>query len=70
VIPERLEQIQAKDFDVDRMRKSYVRNAVQNARAATGAEYAPTAADIEFLAADTNSGTAKIEAILAVLKEA
>jgi hypothetical protein len=66
VIPERLDQIQAKDFDVDRMRKSYVRNAVKNAPA----DYTPTAADIEFLAADTNSSAAKVEAILAELKEA
>jgi cystathionine beta-synthase len=70
VIPERLEQIQAKDFDVDRMRKSYVRNAVQNARTAAGADYAPTAADIEFLAADTNSSPAKVEALLAELRDA
>jgi len=66
VIPERIEQIHAKDFDVDRMRKSLVRNAVKNA----GADYTLTAADIEFLAADTNSSTAKVEGILAELKEA
>jgi len=66
VIPERIEQIHAKDFDVDRMRKSLVRNAVKNA----GADYTLTAADIEFLAADTNSSTAKVEGILAELKAA
>jgi hypothetical protein len=66
VIPERPEQIQAKDFDVARMRTSYVRNALKNAPEG----YAPTADDITFLAADTNSDAATIEAILASLKEA
>ena len=66
VIPERPEQIQAQDFDVARMRKSYVRNALKNAPEG----YAPTAADIAFLAADTNSDAAAVEAILAALKEA
>ena len=62
----RPEQIQAQDFDVARMRKSYVRNALKNAPEG----YAPTAADIAFLAADTNSDAAAVEAILAALKEA
>jgi cysteine synthase len=66
VIPERPEQIQAKDFDVARMRTSYVRNALKQAPEG----YAPTAADIAFLAADTNSDAAAVEAILAALKEA
>jgi hypothetical protein len=66
VIPERPEQIQAKDFDVARMRKSYVRNALKKAPEG----YAPTADDIAFLAADTNSDAAAVEAILAELKEA
>jgi hypothetical protein len=66
VIPERLEQIQARDFDVARMRTSYVRNALKNAPEG----YAPTADDIAFLAADTNSDATTIEAILASLKEA
>jgi hypothetical protein len=66
VIPERLEQIQARDFDVARMRTSYVRNALKNAPEG----YAPTADDIAFLAADTNSDAATVEAILASLKEA
>jgi len=66
VIPERPEQIRAKDFDVARMRKSYVRNALKQAPQG----YTPTAADIAFLAADTNSDAAAVEAILAALKEA
>jgi len=66
VIPERPEQIRAKDFDMAKMRRSYVRNALQHA----GAGYVPTAGDIEFLAADTNSDAASVEAIVAALKEA
>jgi 2-amino-4-ketopentanoate thiolase beta subunit len=66
VIPERPEQIRAKDFDIAKMRRSYVRNALKHA----GEDYVPTAEDIEFLAADTNSDAASVEAILAALKEA
>ncbi len=66
VIPERLEQVRAKDFDLDRMRKSYVRNALANA----GASYQPTPADVEFLAADTNGDVATVERMLEELKEA
>jgi cysteine synthase len=65
VIPEGLEQIRAKDFDLARMRQSYVRNAVKNAPAG----YAPTADDVEFLAADTRSDAATVERTLAALKE-
>jgi len=65
VIPERPEQIQAKDFDVARMRTSYVRNALKQAPEG----YVPTADDIAFLAADTNSDAAAVEAILAGLRE-
>ncbi len=63
VVPERLEQIQAVDFDVAHMRSSYVRNAVQ----AAPEGYTPTAADIAFLAADSGSSAADVEAMLADL---
>jgi hypothetical protein len=66
VIPEAPEQIHANDFDVARMRKSYVRNALKNAPEG----YAPTADDVAFLATDTNSDAAAVEALLAELKEA
>ena len=66
VIPERPEQIQAKDFDLARMRKSYVRNALK----AAPEGYAPTADDLAFLAADTNSDVAAVEGIVAELAEA
>ena len=65
VIPERPEQIQAKDFDLARMRKSYVRNALK----AAPAGYQPTGDDLEFLAADTNSDVAAVEGIVRELAE-
>lgn len=66
VIPERPEQIRAKDFDLGRMRRSYIRNAL--AHAPEG--YAPTAVDVEFLAKDTNTDTETVERVIAELKEA
>jgi cysteine synthase len=65
VIPERPEQIRAKDFDLSKMRRSYVRNALQHA----GETYTPTTEDIAFLAADTNSTPEAVERIVAGLKE-
>jgi cysteine synthase len=65
VIPERPEQIRAKDFDIAKMRRSYVRNALQHA----GEGYVPTPEDIEFLSADTNSDTAFVEQTIAALRE-
>ena len=56
--PRRIEQIRAKDFDVARMRKSYIRNALKNAPEG----YVPTSDDIEFLAADTKSDPQTVEA--------
>lgn len=66
VIPERPEQLQAVDFDLDRMRRSYIRNAV----AAAPAGYEPTAADIAFLAADTNCTVDKAAGFAAEAREA
>jgi len=65
VIPEAIEQIRAKDFDVARMRKSYIRNALKNAPDG----YLPTPEDIEFLAADTKSDPDTVTATLAELGE-
>jgi hypothetical protein len=63
VIPETPEQIRAKDFDLARMRRSYVRNALAHAPAG----YVPTPEDIEFLAEDTNTTPAAIEEIIGEL---
>ena len=65
IIPERPEQIRARDFDLAKMHRSYVRNAL--AHAPEG--YAPTPEDIVFLAEDTNTTPATIEEIIAGLKE-
>jgi cysteine synthase len=64
VIPERPEQIRAKDSDLGKMRRSYVRNAL--AHAPEG--YAPTPEDIVFLAEDTNSTPAIVEEIIEGLR--
>ncbi len=66
VIPERPEQIRANDADLAHMRRSYVRNALK----AAGEGYVPTAEDIEFLAADTNSDAETVEATIAALRSA
>jgi hypothetical protein len=60
VIPERVEQIRAVDIDLGRLRRSYVRNALK----AAPAGYAPTDDDIAFLAADTNTDAAAVEALV------
>jgi cysteine synthase len=66
VIPERPEQIRATDFDLAHMRRSYVRNALK----AAGESYTPTDDDIAFLAEDTNSDAATVEATIAELRKA
>jgi hypothetical protein len=63
VIPDRPEQIRAVDFDMARMRASYVRHALEHAPEG----YEPTVDDIAFLAADTNSDPATVESIIAAL---
>ena len=63
VIPERPEQVRAHDFDLARLRASYVRNAL--AHAPEG--YVPTDGDIVFLAEDTNSTPSTVEEIVASL---
>lgn len=60
VIPERPEQILARDGDLVKMRHSYVRNAL--AHAPDG--YTVTPGDIVFLAEDTNSTPAAVEEML------
>ena len=65
VIPQRPEQIRAKDFDIAHMRRSYVRNALK----AAGAGYVPTPEDIVFLAADSNTDEATVEATIASLRK-
>ncbi len=66
VIPESPEQIGATDFDIAKMRRSYIRNALSHAPQS----YTPTAEDIEFLAEDTNSDAAFVEEAIAGLRAA
>jgi threonine synthase len=66
VIPERPEQLRAKDFDLAKMRRSYVRNALQHAPVG----YVPTAEDVEFLGQDTNSTPVAVEKVIAELAAA
>lgn len=61
VIPERPEQIHARDFDLTRLRTSYIRNAISHA----GDGYVPTAEDVEFLAQDTNTTAEAVESAVA-----
>jgi hypothetical protein len=64
VIPERPEQIRAKDLDLVRMRRSYIRNALRHAPEG----YEPTPGDIVFLAEDTNTTPAAVEEAIAELR--
>lgn len=50
VIPERAEQIQAENVNLDKIRQSYVKNVVEAAKG-----YRPTEADIRFMAEDSKS---------------
>ncbi|HET6495758.1 MAG TPA: 2-amino-4-oxopentanoate thiolase subunit OrtB [Thermoleophilia bacterium] len=66
VIPERAEQIRAKDIDLGRLRRSYVRHALESVPVG----YVPTDDDIAFLAADTKTDAATVAVIIAELEEA
>jgi hypothetical protein len=50
-------------MDLGKLRRSYVRNALQHA----GEGYRPTADDVAFLAEDTNSTPEAVEEIVASL---
>jgi len=63
VIPEAPEQIRARDFDLGKLRRSYVRNALSHAPEG----YVPTPEDIAFLAEDTNNTPEAVEEIVAGL---
>jgi cysteine synthase len=60
VIPERVEQIRAVEIDLGRLRRSYVGHALQSVPAG----YRPTDDDIAFLAADTKTDAAAVEALV------
>jgi cysteine synthase len=60
VIPEAPEQIRVVDFDLDRMRRSYIRNAVEN----SGVKVAG-AREIRFLTEETRAGETFVTRVLA-----
>lgn len=62
VIPERLEQVAGKPLDLSRLRFSYIKHAATVYPIANW-----TDADIEFLAADTNSDTDQVRTLAAEL---
>jgi hypothetical protein len=64
VVPEWPEQIRAKEADLGKLHRSYVRNAL--AHAPEG--YRPTPEDIVFLAEDSNTSPAAVEEIIAALR--
>src|SRR6056297_3906831 len=59
ILPEHPSLLKAKDLDLDKLRKSYVKNCIKN----TGIEN-PSKEDIEFLAVDTKTNTEFIEKVL------
>src|SRR6056297_3723008 len=59
ILPEHPRMIKARDLDLDKLRKSYVKNCIKN----TGIKN-PSKDDIEFLAVDTKTSTEFIEKVL------
>jgi cysteine synthase len=55
VIPEKLDQIEVEDFDMEKIRSSYIENAAKKAK-----DYSPTEEDIKFLAEDSKSSIAYV----------
>ncbi|WIY82696.1 2-amino-4-oxopentanoate thiolase subunit OrtB [Propionimicrobium sp. PCR01-08-3] len=62
VIPERLNQVAGKPLDLERLRRSYIKQA---AKAHPVGEWTPT--DVEFLAADINASVDKVREFAAEL---
>jgi cysteine synthase len=60
VIPEHPSQIKAVEVDLDRIRRSYLRNAV----ASIAADARLTEADLEFLAVETRTSRGRVEEII------
>ena len=50
VIPESVDQVEVEDFDIEKIRYSYIENAMK-----TGKGYSPSEEDIQFLAEDSKS---------------
>ncbi len=59
VIPERLEQVHVEDFDMSKIRRSYLEKAMKFA-----GEYKPTEEDIHFLAEDSRSSVGFVSEVV------
>ena len=55
IIPERVDQISVEDFSMDKIRQSYIKNAIKAAE-----DHEPTEADERFLAEDSKSATDQV----------
>ncbi|MDI6691992.1 MAG: 2-amino-4-oxopentanoate thiolase subunit OrtB [Anaerosomatales bacterium] len=64
VIPERPEQIAVREIDLDRLRRSYVRNALEHAPEG----YEPTPEDVSFLAEDSHTTPGAVERVIEELR--
>ncbi len=64
VIPERPEQIAVREIDLDRLRRSYVRNALEHAPEG----YEPTPEDVAFLAEDSHTTPTAVERVIEELR--
>jgi len=62
VIPERADQIEVEDFDMEKIRSSYIENAVKKAK-----DYSPTEEDIQFLSEDSKSSIAYVRETIRAL---
>jgi cysteine synthase len=62
VIPERADQIEVEDFDMEKIRSSYIENAVKKAK-----DYSPTEEDIQFLTEDSKSSIAYVRETIKAL---
>lgn len=62
VIPERVAQVEVEDFDIGRIRYSYIENALKMAKG-----YTPTEEDIQFLAEDSKSTIAYVRETIRAL---
>jgi threonine synthase len=62
VIPERVDQIEVEDFDIEKIRYSYIENAMKMAKG-----YSPTEEDVQFLTEDSKSSIASVRETIRVL---
>jgi threonine synthase len=62
IIPEKVDQIEVEDFDIEKIRYSYIENAMK-----TGKGYSPTEEDVQFLTEDSKSSIASVRETIKAL---